>query len=357
MSGRLQTALTPSAGFFQARDRSLVAAVWLFAVAMAVAALVVVGGATRLTGSGLSITQWKPLTGAFPPMSAAAWADAFHRYQATTQYQLVNRGMSLAAFKSIFWWEWVHRLLARGVGILFAAPFAALLVARRLPGRLVWPCIALLALGGLQGLVGWWMVTSGLEGRLAVAPERLAMHLGLALALMCALIWTALEAWAGLASPTQPRRGAWRLASAVFAAGVFLQCLLGALVAGNQAGLTNNDWPLMSGRLLPADYWQGALWTTLAHGAAAVQFNHRLLAYGLLILALALAIGGWRSRLAPRMLRILGLATAGIAAMQVALGVAVLISGVALPLAMLHQAVATILLADATILAWRARRT
>ncbi len=356
MNGRLQTMPTPSAGFSQRPDRSRVAAIWLFAVALAVAALVVVGGATRLTGSGLSITQWQPLTGALPPMSAGSWADAFHRYQATTQYQLVNRGMTLAAFKSIFWWEWVHRLLARGVGILFAAPLAALLLARRLPRRLIWPCIALLALGGLQGLVGWWMVTSGLEGRVAVAPERLAMHLGLALALMCALIWTALEALAGPASPTRSRRGAWRLASDVFAAGVYLQCLLGALVAGNQAGLTNNDWPLMSGRLLPADYWWGSLWTTLAHGAAAVQFNHRLMAYGLLILALALAIGGWRSRSAPRTLRILGLATGGIAAMQGVLGVAVLISGVALPLAMLHQAVATVLLADATILAWRARR-
>ena len=177
--------------------RSRPAAVWLFGVALLVLAMVVVGGATRLTGSGLSITQWKPVAGALPPMTAEAWARDFGLYRATPQYRLVNRGMSLGEFKFIFWWEWAHRLLGRLAGAAFAIPFVVFLAARRLPRRLIWRCGVLLGLGGCRALVGWWMVESGLEARIAVAPERLAIHLGLALLLLGALIWTGLEAWAG----------------------------------------------------------------------------------------------------------------------------------------------------------------
>ena len=335
-----------------APERSRLVAAWLFAVAVCVIAMVVVGGATRLTGSGLSITQWKPLAGALPPLDSAAWDDLFRRYRAIPQYQALNAGMTLAAFKSIFWWEWGHRLLGRVLGVVFAVPFFAFLGTRRLPKRLVWPCAGLFVLGGLQGLVGWWMVASGLETRLYVAPERLAAHLGLALILFCALIWTALDAgWGG--RQTAARSG-WSAAHA-FLGLVYLQCLLGALVAGNHAGLANADWPLMSGRVFPSDYWQGEVWTTIVHGLAAVQLHHRLLAYGLAIFALGLAIRGARSSSKP--VRTLSTMIAGIVVVQIGLGVSLLLGGVPLGLALSHQITASLLLGCATALAWLAGRS
>ena len=331
-------------------------AVWLFAVAAMVAAMVVVGGATRLTGSGLSITQWKPLIGALPPLSDAAWADVFRRYQATTQYAVVNHGMGLEQFKSIFWWEWSHRLLGRVVGLAFGLPLVIFILARRLPRRLIPACIVLFVLGGLQGLVGWWMVKSGLEGRVSVAPERLATHLGLALLLLCALVWTGLEALAGPAPTMRARRDGWWIAAGLFVVGVYLQSLLGALVAGNHAGLLNSDWPLMTGRAIPSDYWQDGLWATLAHGVAAVQFNHRLTAYVLTVFAFGLAWRAARSTGAGRGLRGLVFVVAGVVTLQVALGVATLFSVVALPQALLHQLTAAALLVLSVGLAWQARR-
>jgi cytochrome c oxidase assembly protein subunit 15 len=330
-------------------DRSRAAAAWLFAVAILILAMVVVGGATRVTGSGLSITRWQPVSGVIPPLSHAAWERMFALYQATPQYRLLNRGMDLGQFQSIFWWEWAHRLLGRLLGLVFLVPFFVLLTLRRLPRRLIGPCALLFALGALQGVVGWWMVRSGLEARTSVAPERLATHLGLALALFVAVIWTALEAWSGPARAAGSR--GWRWASVLFLAAVFVQCLLGALVAGNHAGLVDADWPLMVGRVVPADYWQGTLWGTLVHGAAAVQFNHRVWAYGLLAGGVALAIAGRRG---PH--RALTLTIAALLAAQAALGVALLILTVPLPLAMLHQFAAAALLALATDLAWGARR-
>jgi cytochrome c oxidase assembly protein subunit 15 len=336
--------------------RSRPVAIWLFVVAVFVLAMVVVGGATRLTGSGLSITQWKPIVGALPPMTDTAWNADFGLYKATSQYRLVNQGMSLAEFKFIFWWEWSHRLLGRLVGAVFAVPFVVFLLMRAIPRRLIWRCCALLGLGGLQGLVGWWMVKSGLEGRISVAPERLATHLGLALLLLASLIWVGLEAWTGRSQGRTNPRPKFGLASGLFAAGVFLQCLMGALVAGNQAGLVNNDWPLMTGALVPVDYWQGALWTTLAHGVAAVQFNHRLMAYALAIAGLCMAGFALCSSRTEHGARTLAVAVGGIVLAQATLGVATLMSGVALGLALLHQAGAAILLATAVALAWRTRR-
>jgi heme a synthase len=336
--------------------RSRPAAIWLFAVALLVLAMVVVGGATRLTGSGLSITQWKPISGALPPMNAHAWADAFARYRATPQYRLVNQGMSLGEFQFIFWWEWAHRLLGRALGVVFAVPFIVLLATRRLPGRLIWRCVVLLGLGGLQGLVGWWMVTSGLETRISVAPERLATHLGLALILFCALVWTALEAWSGQSRIPEQRRDGWTIAGAVLAGGVFIQCLLGALVAGDKAGLIDNDWPMMGGALVPGDYWQGSVWATFVHGPPAVQFNHRLLAYGLLLAAASMATVSVVARQVPQAIRGWAVAVAALVILQAVLGVATLWSGVSLPLALLHQANAAIVLGAALCLAWRSRR-
>jgi cytochrome c oxidase assembly protein subunit 15 len=337
------------------RSRSV--AWWLAAVAALVFAMVVVGGATRLTGSGLSITEWKPVSGALPPLSGADWAKDFALYKATPQYRQLNAGMTMAQFQSIFWWEWFHRLLGRLVGVVFALPFVALLALRQMPSRLIWRCAILLGLGALQGLVGWWMVQSGLENRVSVAPERLATHLGLALVLYCALIWTAMEAWSGQGRQRAARNGGWPLAAWVFLGAVFLQCLLGALVAGNQAGLIDNDWPLMNGDVVPSDYVQrGGLWATLAHGASAVQFNHRLVAYAVVVAAIGLASAGLNSRVLMGQSRGLALAIGVVATAQALLGVLALMTHVPLPLALAHQAGAAILAGVATALAWRVRR-
>jgi heme a synthase len=336
--------------------RSRPVAMWLLCVMLIVLAMVVVGGATRLTGSGLSITEWKPVSGVLPPLSSADWARNFSLYQATPQYRQVNVGMTLAEFKSIFWWEWAHRLLGRIVGVAFAVPFFVLLALRQMPARLIWRCAVLLALGGLQGLVGWWMVKSGLENRVSVAPERLATHLGLALLLYCALIWTAMEAWSGQARLRAARTGAWPTAALIFLGLVFFQCLLGALVAGNQAGLIDNDWPLMNGDVFPAGYLKGSLWATLAHSQPAVQFNHRMVAYAVVIAATGVTGTGLNSRILMGQSRALVLAVGVVTLLQVCLGVATLMLRVPLPLALLHQAGAAVLLGLATALAWRVRR-
>jgi cytochrome c oxidase assembly protein subunit 15 len=337
-------------------DRSLAVALWLFAVAAFVYLMVVVGGATRLTGSGLSITEWKPLTGALPPLGDAAWADTFAKYRATSQYRLINQGISLAEFKVLFWWEWGHRLLARCVGVVFGAPFLVLLATRRIPPWLTGRCLALFALGGLQGLVGWWMVKSGLEGRASVAPERLAVHLGLALTLLAALVWTGLDAWAGRAEPGARRRGAWPRAAALFAGAVLIQCLMGALVAGAGGGRVDTDWPLMGGQIAPRDYWQAGPWASLIHAPAAVQFNHRLFAYGLLAFGASLAIAAARARPLSRPVAALAMAALALLVAQAGLGVATLLAGDPMSLALAHQANAAILLTIAVALAWRSRR-
>jgi cytochrome c oxidase assembly protein subunit 15 len=335
--------------------RSGLTAAWLFAVAAIVVGMVVVGGATRLTGSGLSITEWKPVSGALPPMTDAAWAELIRRYQAIPQYRIVNPDMTLAGFKAIFWWEWAHRLLGRVIGVMFAVPLVLLLVFRRLPARLAWPCVALFFLGGLQGLVGWWMVSSGLETRIYVAPERLAAHLGLALILFCALIWTGLEAGWGGAKRTAANRTGWAVVATVFAVAVYLQCLMGALVAGNHAGLANADWPLMSGRWVPVDYWQGGVWKTLAHGLAATQFDHRVLAYGVAAFAVVLAVGTLRSPTATRGVKRLTLLAVGLVGLQIGLGISLLLGGVPTGLALLHQLTACGLLATAIVTVWVAQ--
>ncbi|HTX49418.1 MAG TPA: COX15/CtaA family protein [Caulobacteraceae bacterium] len=336
--------------------RSRPVALWLFGVTLLVFAMVVVGGTTRLTGSGLSITEWKPVSGVLPPLSRAEWLKDFALYKATPQYREVNAGMTLAQFQAIFWWEWGHRLLGRLAGAAFAVPFFAFLVTRNIPGRLIWRCAILLVLGGLQGLVGWWMVESGLEDRVTVAPERLATHLGLALILYSALIWTAMEAWSGQARSGAVRNGAWPAVSLAFVGLVFLQCLLGALTAGNQAGLVDNDWPLMNGALFPSDYVKDGFWTTVAHSQAAVQFNHRMLAYFVVIVSVGIAGTGLNSRLLMGQSRGLSLAVAIVASLQAALGVATLMTHVPFPLALGHQAGAAILLGIAVALAWRVRR-
>lgn len=339
---------------FLRSDRSRPVAVWLFVVAALVLAMVVVGGATRLTDSGLSITQWKPVAGALPPMNAQDWQDEFARYKAIPQYVQVNRGMSLEAFQRIYWWEWSHRMLARLVGAAFAAPFAWFLIRREIPRRLIWRCGVLLALGGLQAVVGWWMVSSGLAGRVTVAPERLMTHLGLAFVLLAGMTWTALDAWAGTPRVTVP--SPWTRWAFALMGLIYLQILLGALVAGNNAGLAYNDWPLMNGALFPRDYAGPGLWATVAHSQAAVQFHHRIMAYLVLAAALTAATMAWRSRYLPAGAKVLGVALGGAVVIQALLGVATLMTHVPIGLAMAHQMMAAILLSISTAFAWRVRR-
>ena len=339
---------------FLRSDRSRPVAIWLFVVAALVLAMVVVGGSTRLTGSGLSITEWKPVRGVIPPMSQADWQAEFARYQAIPQYQQINQGMTLSAFKSIYWWEWTHRLLGRLVGVVFFLPFLVFLVRRMIPQRLLIRLGGLFVLGGLQGVVGWWMVASGLSQRLYVAPERLMIHLGLAFALLGALVWTALNAWAGPARQT--RLGPWGRAAFALATMIYVQVLLGALVAGNHAGLVYNDFPLFNGHLLPADYAGPGLWATLAHSQGAVQLHHRLLAYLVLIVAVALGAFAWRSEDLSVGAKILILAVAGAVIGQAALGVATLMNAAPFALSLAHQLMAAVTLCLSVALAWRMRR-
>ena len=299
-----------------------------------------------------------------PALTAADWSDAFEKYKAIPQYAQVNAGMSLSEFQGIFWWEWLHRLVGRMIGAAFALPFFAFLLFRLLPERsflgrmamptrLIWRCAVLLALGGLQGLIGWWMVTSGLSERVDVAPERLTIHLGLALLIFAGLLWTGLEAWAGEEHSRSPV--GWSRAAAVLLGAVFVQCLLGGLVAGAKAGFIYTDWPLMNGAILaPVEWSKGGL--ALLHDQALVQFNHRIWAYVLLLGGTAYAVQAWRWRLAEG----LGLAAFIVAAalwLQALLGVVTLINVVPLWLGGLHQAGAAVVLALATANLWLVRRS
>jgi cytochrome c oxidase assembly protein subunit 15 len=304
-------------------------AVWLWVVAALVFLLVGVGGATRLTGSGLSITEWRPIMGALPPLSHADWLDAFAKYQQIPQYEHVNRGMSLDAFKHIFWWEWSHRFLGRAVGVAFLLPFLYFLAMRRIPRRMAGRLAGILALGALQGAAGWYMVSSGLVDRISVSQYRLALHLGLAILILGALIWTALSLdEANRLSP----RSAWS-ASASGAGGilalVFLQVLLGALVAGLKAGSGYNTWPLMHGQLVPGGLMAMEPWyLNLFENALTVQFNHRIAAYLLLI---AVGWHAWRLR-TPRATLL-----AAAVLVQAAVGIWTLLAQVPLSLGLVHQ--------------------
>jgi cytochrome c oxidase assembly protein subunit 15 len=340
---------------FLRSDRSRAVAVWLLAVAVMVLGMVVLGGSTRLTGSGLSITQWKPISGVLPPMSQADWQAEFARYQAIPQFRLVNPHMSLDQFRTIYWWEWSHRLLGRLVGVVFFVPFVWFAVRREIPKRLVWRLAGIFALGALQGVVGWWMVASGLEARVYVAPERLAVHLGLAFALLCLLVWTALDAWFGWARQTLA--SPWGERANVLVGLIFFQVLLGALVAGNQAGLVYNDWPFFNGKPLPDDYMGQGLWATIAHSQGAVQLHHRVFAYLVVVVAIGFGLAADASDDLPATSKRLASAVAGCVLLQAMLGIATLMLRVPLAFAIAHQLVAALTLSVAIAFAWRVRRT
>ncbi len=323
---------------------------WLFTVAALVFVMVSVGGATRLTGSGLSITEWQPIMGAVPPLSDAAWLDAFEKYKLIPQYALLNKGMSLAAFKTIFWWEWSHRFLGRLIGVAFLVPFLAFVARGQIKGPLAWRLGGLFALGGLQGAMGWYMVQSGLSQRTDVSQYRLAAHLLLASLLLAALLWTALDI-----GPQTRRRvrlrttaaGSTWLGGAVLAL-VFLQIGAGAFVAGLKAGLAYNTWPLMDGHLVPGGLGaMSPLWRNLFENAATVQFDHRVLAY---VLAAIVVWHGVRVIRSADDEHVRGSAWALImvVAAQIAIGIWTLLAFVPLPLGLAHQATAMLVLAAAT---------
>ena len=289
----LSTASAPPA------SRTRAVAIWLFIVALLIAAMVTVGGLTRLTGSGLSITEWHPVTGVVPPLSDGAWQAEFAKYQRIPQFRLENPHMDVAAFKAIYWWEWSHRLLGRLLGFAFLVPFLYFAATGAI-ARADFPrMIGLFALGGLQGFVGWWMVESGLETRVSVSQYRLAIHLGVALILLGAIAWTALDYWPA----SRPRRltrnatlGKWALAFVVL---VYLQMLLGALVAGLHAGLIYNTWPSMDGRVFPEHpFFHQPWWVNFGESAGLAQFDHRIGAYVVAFSALALWTASRRANVA-----------------------------------------------------------
>jgi heme a synthase len=328
-------------------------AIWLLICCALVFAIVVVGGVTRLTHSGLSITEWQPIVGTLPPLSAAQWDEAFVKYQATPEYRQVNKGMSLDAFKSIFWWEYAHRLLGRVIGAAFALPLAWFVFRRRLPPGLVPPLIAIFALGGLQGALGWYMVQSGLVDDPRVSQLRLAAHLGLALLIFAAMFWLALSllrpvsaAPHAAAATTGRRAGRLQRFALLIVALVFLQALAGSLVAGIRAGFAYNTFPLMNGRVVPPEILSLAPWyRNFVDNMATVQFDHRMIAWvlGLLIPAFWFLV---RSHAPPRVKLTADLLLAALL-LQFALGIATLLLVVPLPLAAAHQAGAALLFAAA----------
>ena len=302
--------------------------------------MVVVGGMTRLTHSGLSIVEWQPLVGAIPPLTDAAWQETFAKYRETPEFRLRNHDMTLAGFKGIFWWEYFHRLLGRVIGVVFLVPFLYFLARRRIPRNLAWPLAGIFVLGALQGAVGWYMVKSGLVDDPRVSSIRLAMHLGLAFLIYAAMLWVALGLIPRAPSPSDEGT---RRATAFMPALVFVMVLTGALVAAIRAGYAYNTFPLMNGHLIPPEVLMiEPWWENFVHNMATVQLVHRVLA--LVVLAGALALW-WRvrGRIAPGTpARAWANALGLFAVAQVGIGIATLVLRVPLPLAALHQAGAVV---------------
>ena len=317
--------------------RPLAISNWLMAVAAMVFLMVVVGGITRLTESGLSITEWKPVTGAIPPLTQSDWQHAFELYQRTPEYLEINgpAGMTLAQFKFIFFWEWLHRLIGRLIGVVFAVPLLWFAARRAIPQGYGWKLVGLLVLGGLQGLLGWYMVMSGLVDRTDVSHFRLSAHLLLALTIMAACVWVALDL-RQLAKTGASRPARLNGSSVIVLAALFIQLLFGAWVAGLNAGQVANDWPTMQGRLYPegVDWSRGAL-HAFTNDPFLIHFIHRWWAWVVVVLLIIFA---------RRIRQLEGGRAASIAihsafGTQVLLGIFTVLSGVAIWLAALHQAV------------------
>ena len=327
--------------------------IWLVIIATFVLAMVVVGGATRLTGSGLSITEWKPIVGALPPMSEAAWQDAFEKYKQIPQYDIVNKGMSLEGFKAIFYWEWGHRLLGRLVGFVFLLPFGYFLFRGAIPKPFISKVFALFLLGGAQGALGWFMVSSGLVGsdRIAVSQYRLAAHLALATVIAAYAFWLALTireegqdrnaAPAAAGGAYSPSSSAG-VAAIVLGGLIYLQIIAGAFVAGLKGGYSSNTWPLMNGEIIPSGMaYYSPLWMNLFENPLTAQFVHRLIAYVIAIYAVGFALAIWRR---PQ-LRAPAIAIIVATLVQIALGVATVVYDMPLSYALIHQGNSMLVLA------------
>jgi cytochrome c oxidase assembly protein subunit 15 len=323
---------------------------WLFSLAGLVILMIAVGGATRLTGSGLSITEWKPVTGAIPPLTEAAWLAEFEKYQQISQYELLNKGMSLAEFKFIYAWEWGHRQLGRLIGVVFFLPLVWFWLRGAITGRLALALLGVGAIGGLQAGIGWIMVASGLEpGMTAVAPIKLALHLTVASIILALLVWIA----AGL-QPSRDvsiRASERPVAPRVLLGLILFQIVLGGLVAGSRAGFTYNTWPMMDGAILPPAsilFSVAPLVENFVDNLALVQLNHRLVAYLVVALAVWHAFQMRRSHRGTRKAR-RAAGLAGLALAQMALGIATLILVVPLWAGLAHQALAMLLLSMAVV--------
>ncbi|HYI73289.1 MAG TPA: COX15/CtaA family protein [Skermanella sp.] len=330
----------------KAAPASRAIAFWLLFCCGMVFAMAVIGAITRLTESGLSMVEWKPLIGMLPPLSAEEWNRVFGLYQATPEYRYVNAGMSLDEFKHIFFWEWFHRLWGQLIGFAFLLPFLWFWATKRIPKGLMPKLLGLFLLGGLQGGIGWFMVVSGLVDRPSVSHYRLALHLGMAFIIFGAMLWIAL----GLLDPKPASSGSVKAPALRRHAGLALGLVAvtvawGAFVAGLDAGMIYNTWPLMGGHLVPEDMWflaPAAL--NFVENHAAVQFTHRWLAIATGVVVLALWWRTVRADLSPRG-HLIGHATGAMMVLQIALGIATLLSVVAIPLAAAHQAGALALIA------------
>jgi cytochrome c oxidase assembly protein subunit 15 len=314
--------------------------VWLAILFALIVVMIVVGGLTRLTDSGLSITEWRPVAGAMPPADAAAWEAEFGKYKASPQYAELNHGMTLDAFKRIYWWEWGHRQLGRAIGAVWAIGFAWFAIRRRIPPGWTPRLLLLGVLGGLQGAIGWWMVASGLEaGMIAVASYRLAVHLGLAFAILGLIAWYVLRLGRTEGELLQARRlrnaALMRWGTALVAV-AFVQVVLGALVAGIDAGRAYTDWPTMGGEIFPSGAFAlSPVWTNFLENPALVQWTHRLVAYVLFVLGLAAFLRSRRSALGH--VRGAFAAMTAMLALQVVLGIVTVVHGAPLSIAIVHQ--------------------
>jgi cytochrome c oxidase assembly protein subunit 15 len=312
---------------------------WLISIAVLIAVMVLVGGATRLTESGLSIVEWKPVTGALPPLDQQQWTQAFEAYKTIPQYRAMNSGMNLAEFKTIFWWEWSHRLLGRVIGIAFLLPFLWFLWRGDMAAALKRRLWLIFGLGALQGAVGWWMVASGLSQRVEVSHYRLATHLVLALLIFAAIVWTLRR----LAErPPSAASSRLRVTSAVLVGLTFVQLYLGALVAGLRAGKIYNTWPEIDGALIPSSarlWFEAPWWRNLFDNALTVQFEHRMVAYALFALAVLHALDATRSRAGTAAVHGAAWLAAAIT-LQATLGILTLLNQAPMDLALAHQATA-----------------
>ena len=328
-------------------ERPRAVAYWLLSVAALVVLMILVGGITRLTESGLSIVRWEPVSGILPPIGEAAWQAEFEAYRQSPQYQQVNAGMSLAEFKNIYFWEYVHRLLGRVIGFAFALPLAFFAWKRAIPRGYGWKLGALLALGALQGAIGWWMVASGLVDRPEVSHIRLAVHLLTAFAILGALVWVAMDLLAravgAIGGARMPTVGIWALSL------LFLQFLFGAYVAGLEAGYAYSSWPKMGDQWFPAETpMLEPFLRNFVDNPIVVQFVHRWLAFVAAAAIVALAVAAWR-----RGDRHAAGAALGLLLLQIQLGILTLLSGVDIEIAAGHQVVAALLLAAVVAAAHR----